>query len=133
MNREEIENILEFHDGIGSIPSIMHYGDTLWRKGWFGYTREQLPGGREYTSDHSVTPPKIKAKRNQLVTREDTGISFHGAGAIAANLTEVGNKNLFDSLVLIFNSDPNAAGIAFSDKQWRILGWIDRSDVPNLQ
>lgn len=132
MHEKLIKSKLNFYSAMEEVPVILHYGDTLWRKGLFGFTLVDLPGGKEYGQESLASEPIIKAKRKQVVTQDSAGVASHGIGTIAANLTEVGGLDRYDSLKLILNADPNASGIAYVTRKGQILDWIDREDVPDL-
>lgn len=132
MDKEYIDTQLHFFRDVGGIPVIIKYGDSLWKKRWFNYELISLPGGREYCDDSILNQPEIKSKRGQIVTVTKDGLEFHGVGVVAANLTEVDSKNLYDSLKLILHADPEVAGIAYVTKDNWIMTWIDREIVPDL-
>ena len=129
MNESDLKTKLNFYREVGAIPSVLMYGDSLWKRGVFGYKLQPLPGGREY--DFDPTRPNIKARIGHMVTVDKAGLSFEGIGSIAANLTTVNGSedDLYKALHLIFNADPQVAGIAFSTKEGHVMDWIDRDDV----
>lgn len=131
MSEKDIREKLEFHRGAESVPVIIHYGDSLWKKKWFSYELIDLPGGRSY-GNQDLIPPTLPARKGQYVTKEETGHQFYGLGSIAANLTEVGGTDQFESLKLVLTADEKAAGIAFVNRHNYILDWIDRSHVPGI-
>lgn len=106
-------------------PVLLHYGDTIWRKGWFKYTQKVNPNG-VVMSD--VDPPKFSLGRGpKYVTRSSSGQEFPGIGVVAANLTGP-DKNLEKNVRLIFDSDPNVETILYIDKDGAYLDWIGRDD-----
>lgn len=131
MNDLQVKTKLDYYMKVGAIPSVILYGDTLWKKGWFGFYLIELPGGRQY--EVIPPPPKIKARRGQMVTQDATGQSFVGIGSVAANITNMDGMDRYDSLQLILRADPQVAGIAISTRDGYIMDWIDRHDVPSSE
>lgn len=129
MSKEQVKAKLHYYDKVGAIPSVLLYGDSLWKKGWFGFQLIELPGGRQYET--TPTPPVIKIRRGQMVTKDATGMAFPGIGSVAANITNMDGIDKYDSLQLILRADPQVAGIVFSTREGYILDWIDRLDVPS--
>lgn len=132
MNEFELKTKLLSYKEADAIPSIIMYGDSLWKRGIFGYKLLPLPGGREYSFE--PVPPKARHRIGQIVTVDKTGLSFDGLGSIAANLTAVesSDEDLYNALHLIFNADSRVAGIAFSTKEGHVMDWIDRGDLPSV-
>lgn len=129
---EDVRGKLDLYLGSNAVPVILRYGDTLWKKNWFGFDLLDLPGGREYCESAHLEAPVIKVRRGQKVTQDKHGMAFRGIGTIAANLTEVSGMDKYQSLKLILNADPDVAGIAFLTRKDDVLDWIDREDVTDL-
>lgn len=128
MDDLKIKTKIIFYQNVGLTPSILMYGDRVWKRGWLGYQPVAHPNG---TINETGIKPKFKTKIGNYVTESEDGTILPGVGTIAANLSEV-DGNPLDGLRLIFNAEPRAEGVVFLDKSGEIMDWIAREDVSIL-
>lgn len=124
--RERLNAKLHFYKNVRAVPVVIKYGDTIWKKGWFKYSLVDCPDGGNYCDEAVLVEPTLKSKRGQMVTVNRHGEAHHGVGFVAANLTQVDGVSLLDSLKLIFDADPEVAGIAMLNENEVVMDWIDR-------
>lgn len=126
----DLKNEIEFYLSLGAYPCLLMYGDTVWKKGMFGYKLIELPEEKEYDQTALLEQPEYKCKRGTIVTQNSQGNVTTGIGFVAANLT-VADDNIDLGLEVerIFKIDPAIMGMVFVTPEGQMMNWIGREDV----
>ena len=122
MDKVFVGTKLKFYAEMGLTPTLLFYGDSVWKRGWLGFKLIPHPSGKVYGEPPR---PDFKTKIGGYLTQSRDGNVLPGIGVVAANLTEI-DGDLAANFDMILNIDPDIEGVAILDKSGEIVDWIGR-------
>lgn len=126
----ELKKVIDYYLSTGAYPCFLMYGDTVWKKGLFGYKLIELPDEKQYDQTALLEQPEYKCKRGTVVTQDSEGKVTTGIGFVAANLTVADdNIDLGLEVARVFKIDPAIMGMVFVSPEDEMMNWIGREDV----